>query len=388
MLTARVTGTALFVSIGQGLAKGGPGSLFIAYTLQSGVIALVNNSIAEMTTAFPVSGGFVRLAGHWVDDAWGFMAGWNFFLYEALLIPFEITALCTVLSFWRDDIPYGAVIAVAIVLYAIINILAVKLYGEAEFWLSGGKVILIFLLFSFVFITMVGGNPQNDAYGFRYWNNPGSFATYLSTGNTGRFEGFLAALWSACFTVVGPEYISMVSAEAKRPRIYIKAAFKTVYWRFGIFFIMGSLMVGIACAYNDPKLVSVVFGTGSGGGTATASPYVIAMQNLGVSGLPNLVNALLVTSIFSAGNTYTYCATRSLYGLAIEGRAPAFLRKCTGSGVPIYCFFVVMVFPCLSFLQLGNSGSIVLGWFTSLITAGGVIDYVSSGWTLLDVAKY
>ena len=149
------------------------------------------------------------------------------------------------------------------------------------------------MLFSFTFITMCGGNPKHDAYGFRHWRTPGSFAEYRSTGKLGQWEGFLAALWSASFTVVGPEYISMVAAEAKRPRIYIKNAFKTVYWRFGIFFIAGSLFVGIACAYNDPKLVEVVTGTGSGGGTAAASPYVIAMRNLGVTGFPHVVNALL-----------------------------------------------------------------------------------------------
>lgn len=42
-----------------------------------------------------------------------------------------------------------------------LNILAVRGYGEAEFWLSGGKVILIFILFAFTFITMVGGNPHH-----------------------------------------------------------------------------------------------------------------------------------------------------------------------------------------------------------------------------------
>lgn len=110
-------GTALFISIGGGLAKGGPGSLFIAYTLYSCLLGLVNNCMAEMGTAFPVSGGFVRMAGKWVDDAFGFMAGWNFFFYEALLIPFEITALNVVLSFWRDDIPTAAVCAACIVLY-------------------------------------------------------------------------------------------------------------------------------------------------------------------------------------------------------------------------------------------------------------------------------
>jgi amino acid transporter len=111
-------GTALFVSINSGLYHGGPGSLFLAYTIYSIMLGLVNNCAAEMSTYMPVSGGFVRLAGKWVDEAFGFMAGWNFFFYEALLIPFEITALCTVLGFWRDDIPAAAVIAACIVLYA------------------------------------------------------------------------------------------------------------------------------------------------------------------------------------------------------------------------------------------------------------------------------
>jgi yeast amino acid transporter len=95
-------GTALFVSIGGGLFAGGPGSLLIAYVLYPCILGLVNNSIAEMTVYMPVSGGFVRLAGHWVDDALGFMAGWNFFLYEALLIPFEIAALNLVISYWDE----------------------------------------------------------------------------------------------------------------------------------------------------------------------------------------------------------------------------------------------------------------------------------------------
>lgn len=108
----------MFVSIGGGLAKGGPGGLFLAYFLYSCLLGLVNNGMAEMATYMPVSGGFVRLAGKWVDEAFGFMAGWNFFFYEALLIPFEITALNLVLSYWRDDIPTAAVCAACIVLYA------------------------------------------------------------------------------------------------------------------------------------------------------------------------------------------------------------------------------------------------------------------------------
>lgn len=70
-------GTALFVSIGNGLYHGGAANLLLAFLAQSIVLAMVNNCVAEMTTAFPVSGGFIRHAGHWVDDALGFMVGWN-----------------------------------------------------------------------------------------------------------------------------------------------------------------------------------------------------------------------------------------------------------------------------------------------------------------------
>jgi len=181
-------------------------------------------------------------------------------------------------------------------------------------------------------------------------------------------------MWSAAFTIVGPEYVAMVAGETKLPRRYLKNAFKATYARFAFFFIGSALCVGIVIPYNDPTLLKVLAGTGSG--TASASPYVIAMHNLGISVLPHIVNALLVTSIFSAGNAYTYCGTRSLYGLAIEGQAPKFLRKCTKSGVPIYCVGVVMLFPFLAFLNVSSSTAQVLTWFTNLITAAQIIDYI------------
>lgn len=71
-------GTALFVSIGTGLYHAGAANLLIAYTIECFILAMVNNCVAEMSTAYPVSGGFIRLAGKWVDDALGFMVGWNF----------------------------------------------------------------------------------------------------------------------------------------------------------------------------------------------------------------------------------------------------------------------------------------------------------------------
>lgn len=91
----------------------------------------------------------------------------------------------------------------------------------------------------------------------------------------------------------------------------------------------------------------------------------------------------MLTSIFSAGNTYTYAATRNLYGLALEGRAPKIFRKTTRNGVPIFAFALVMCFPFLSFLQLSSGSNKVLTWLVNLITAGGIIDYIIMSVTYL-----
>ncbi|KAM0417469.1 hypothetical protein ACHAPT_012533 [Fusarium lateritium] len=369
-------GTALFMSIGGVLIKAGPGGLLLAFIVYNVFLAMLNNCIAEMVIYMPVSGGFIRMAGKWVDDALGFMVGWNFFLYLMVIIPFEITALSLVLSYWSDSIPLAAICGGCIVLYGLLNVFSVKVYGESEFWLSGGKVLLLFILLSFTFITMLGANPKGDRFGFRHWKSPGAFAEFSSTGMLGQFEGFLAALWAASFTCVGPEFVSIVAAEAKHPRIYIKTAYKIVYLRILVFYIGSALAVGILVPFNEPTMTAIFNGETGHSGSAAASPYIIAMGNLGIGVLPHIITALISTTIFAAGNGITYYGIRSLYGLSIEGRAPKFLRKTTKQGVPIYCVAVVMVFPFLSFLQLSSGSAQVLTWLINLATGCTIISYI------------
>lgn len=79
---------------------------------------LVNNAMAEMAIFMPINAPFIRHASKWVDEAWGFMAGWNFFFFEVLGIPFQVTTLNLVLTYWRDDIPAVAVCLASIGAYA------------------------------------------------------------------------------------------------------------------------------------------------------------------------------------------------------------------------------------------------------------------------------
>lgn len=249
--------------------------------------------------------------------------------------------------------------------YRIINIFAVGWYGESEFWLALGKVILIIGLLFYTFITMVGGNPLHDRFGFRFWRDPGSFAEYYKTGSLGRFLGFLQCLIQASFTIAGPDYVSMAAGEAENPRVVMPKAYKKVFSRLMVFFVLGSLAVGINVAHTDSTLSDALAGNKPG---AAASPYVIGMIRLQIQVLPDIVNAMVLTAAFSAGNSYVYCASRSLFGLALEGKAPKILTRCTRNGVPIYCVLVVLLISLLSFLQVSNGSAVVLKWLVNLVS--------------------
>lgn len=366
-------GTGLFVTIGSsGLVNAGPLGLLLAYTFWTFIILLLTTAVGEMVSFLPVSSPFITMAGRCVDEAFECAVGWNFFIMQALYIPFEITAVNGMVHFWRDDYSPAITLCIQIFIYAMINVFAVRLYGESEFWLSIGKLILCIGLLFFTLITMCGGNPKGDAFGFRNWHIPGGpIGEYVTTGSLGKFQGFLKGLNSAYFTVVGPEYMSMVAGEAALPRKTMPTAYKTVLYRLALFYIGGALSVGILISYKDPKYIKLTADTSN----AASSPYVVAMQNLNINVLPDIVNAVVLSSAFSAGNSYTYCSSRALYGLANRGFAPKFFTWCTKSGVPIFCVAVSICFSMLSLMQLGDSGSNVLNYMVSLCTGSQLLNY-------------
>lgn len=365
-------GTVLFVQLGETLTRGGPASLFIAFAIWCFPILCITACAAEMVTYLPIASPFIRLSGRFVDPAVEVMAGWNFFFFQATLVPFEITASNLIINFWVSGYSPAITLSIQICLYVLINVFAVQWYGESEFWLSIGKVILAVGLIFFTFITMVGGNPQHDAYGFRYWNDPGSFADYLKPGSLGRFLGFMACFIQACYTICGPEYVSMAAGETENPRKVMPRAYKGVFYRLTCFFVFGALCLGIVCPYNDPDLLGAI---NSGAPGVAASPYIIAMQRMKIPVLPNIVNALILTASFSAGNSYTYCASRTLYGMALDGYAPRIFAWCTKRGVPLPAVLVTLCFGLLGFLQLGNTAATVLNWIVSLGTASELINF-------------
>ncbi|GAB7325627.1 hypothetical protein MBLNU13_g09611t2 [Cladosporium sp. NU13] len=368
-------GTSLYVQMGSALPKGGPAGLFIGFVIWAGVMWAVNECFAEMVSYLPVPSPFIRFGGEWVDGALGFAMAWNFFLNMAILVPFEIVAMNIMFSYWTDKIPVEAVIVAMILIYAFLNTITVRYFGISEFYMSIFKVLLVIGLFFFTFVTMVGGNPLHDAYGFRFWKEPGAFVEHLAPGGTGRFLGVLSCLYQASFSITGPEYISIVAAETENPRKILPPAFRSFVWRLLVFFVGSALCMGIVVPSDDQTLLAILGGEVGGKGTGAASPYVIAMGRLKISGLPHLVNALIMTSILSAGNGLLYAAARTLHGMALEGHAPRIFSKCTKQGVPIYALLFALSFCLLAFLQVNSSSAVVMTYLVTLITCCQLLNY-------------
>ncbi|KAM0789292.1 hypothetical protein ACM66B_000132 [Microbotryomycetes sp. NB124-2] len=369
-----VIGTAVFVSIGGALTKGGPLSLLLAYTVWCAAIFFVNEGQGEMVCALPIESSFSRFAARYVHDAFGAATAWNYFLCMVSLLNFEITAFHAVCGFWSDQIHPAIIPAVMLTTYCMLHLWSSRWFAESEFWIVLMKILLMLGLFMFTFVTMCGGNPIKDAFGFRAWRDPGPVATYNADGSSGYLMGFWACLMNAAFAVAGPDMLSMVASEAINPRRTMPTAFKTVFYRLIIFFILSALAVGILVPSNDPILLSAISEGKPGAGR---SPYVAAMNRLKVPVLPHIVNAGILTSIYSAGSAFIFNASRVLHGLAIDGHAPAFIRKTNRNGVPWVAFLFSAAVGCLSFLQVSSGTNKVLDWFINCSTSAQLVTWLA-----------
>lgn len=175
------------------------------------------------------------------------------------------------------------------------------------------KIILLFGLVGVTIVTMCGGNPKGDAYGFRYWSDNRAMLSYYAAGSLGRFLGWWKVVLYAGFTIAGPDMIAIAAGEIQNPRRTIPRVAKLIFYRLVGFYVVGVLAVGIICSSDDDRLMSAL---NEGESTAAASPWVIGIQNLGIGGLPHLINFLILTSGLSCGNAYLYSSSRTLYGLA------------------------------------------------------------------------
>ncbi|KAL4779760.1 putative proline-specific permease [Aspergillus varians] len=363
-------GTALFVSSGQTLARGGPAFILGCYCFMSIVVYTVVTALTEIATLMPVPGSSVSYyASRVVSPSFGFATGWLYIYSMSILAPYEITAASLVISYWPNSISMGVWITIMIVVVVALNSLPVRFYGESEFWFASLKVIMMAGLLIVSIVLFFGGGPSHDRLGFRYWNDPGAANTYILDGNTGRFLSLLSTLvLSALPFTFAPEFLILTTGEMASPRKTLPRAAKRYIYRILFFYISSILAITVICPSSDSALTS-------GGKGAGASPFVIGIKNAGIPILDSVINAGILISAWSSGNSFLYMATSSLYSQARAGNAPRWFLACTASGVPYRCVITCSLFCALAYTNLGSSSAVVFNWFVNLTNESAFISW-------------
>ncbi|KAH7026719.1 amino acid permease/ SLC12A domain-containing protein [Microdochium trichocladiopsis] len=368
-------GTGLFVGSGQMISLAGPLSTVLAYAITGFNLYCVINSLGEMATYLPLPGAVPVYATRYVDEALGFALGWNYWYQLAIGVPIEVTVACVIVDFWSTDVmPRSALISLFLWPMVLVNCLPVRVYGEAEFVFGAIKLTTIIGLILLMFIITLGGSPSGDRIGFRYWVSPGPMNEYLVSGPTGRFLAFWKVFTQATFAYGGSEMVVIASGETENPRRNIPRAVRRVFWRITIFYVLAIFLVTLCVSSADPGLLNAITTSAPG---AAASPFVIAIKNAGISTLPSIINAVVLSSAWSAGNSFFYASTRVLYSAALDGKTPRVLRY-EKFGVPLACVGATSLLGLLAYMNVSNSGQDVFFWFSNVSAVSTLIVWAAT----------
>ncbi|KAF8833273.1 general amino acid permease 1 [Paxillus ammoniavirescens] len=396
---AGTLGTGLFLGSGEALRGAGPLGALIAYAVVSTVTFASLCSVGEMTSCAPISGTFPHYASRWVDEALGFAVGWNYFYTNAITVPVEISGAQLLISYWDSNPDHQWIyLALMCASTCIINLFGARWFGEAEFVFSFMKLTMITILIVIGLVIDLGGGPNHDRIGFRYWKNPGPFARadLVSNQDADRFLGFLSVIVQAAFSFQGMEIAAIAAAVTESPRRNIAKAIRKSFYRIVIFYIVGIFIAGLIVPSDDPDLLAPSDSTAK----VTESPFVIAMRHAGIKTVAGVVNAGLVTSAFSAGNSFLFAASRVLEALADRDQAPSIFKQ-KYNGTPIPAILFTSAFGLLSFMSLRHGAQTAFqsvftmyldfiyptnhldSWFVSLSTVGDFLSWATINLTYL-----
>lgn len=362
-------GTGLFVATGGSLHEAGPGGALVAYGGIAIMVFFLMTSLGEMSTYMPVTGSFETYASKFVDPSLGFALGWNYWYNWAITVAAELEAAAIVIKYWMPDSNSLIWSALFLAILFLLNYFSVGAYGESEFWFAGIKVVTI-IVFLIVGILMIFGIMGGTSPGFSNW-------TKGEAPFPGGFAAIIGIFMIAGFSFQGTELIGITAGEVKDPEKSIPKAIKTVFVRIMLFYIGSIIVIGFLLPYDDPNLLH------TGIENISVSPFTLIFQRAGIAAAASLMNAVILTSVLSCGNSGMFASTRMLYSLAMEGKAPKMFKKVNKRGVPVNALIVTTIIGMAAFMgSFVGDGSVYL-W---LVNASGVAGFIA--WLGIAISHY
>ncbi|MFC6887310.1 MULTISPECIES: amino acid permease [Actinomadura] len=304
-------GAGLFVGSGAVIRTAGPAAV-LSYAAAGLLVLCVLRALGEMVVARPVAGSLAEYARMALGPFAGFTIGWLYWYLYVILVGAEAVAGAAILAEWID-LPQWVLAAALLVVMTAVNLVSVRSFGEFEFWFASIKVaaILVFLVLGALYVL---GLWPDAPGGLSAITDHGGFAP---NGVTSVFTAIVAVM----FAFGGTEIVTIAAAESSEPGRAVARATGNVLWRVALFYVLSILLVVTILPWNDARVLT--------------SPFVSALDTIGVPAAGTVMQAVILTAVLSVLNSAIYVSSRMLYVLTRDGDAPSGLVRLNGRGVPV-----------------------------------------------------
>jgi amino acid transporter, AAT family len=306
-------GVGLFLGSAGAIHKAGPG-LLMSYAIGGIAIFFIMRALGELLTYRPVAGSFASYAEEFVGPFAGFVTGWSYWFMWVVTAMAELTAIGIYVHFWLPDVPQWLPGLCALAILYGTNLLAVRIYGELEFWFALLKVITIvgLILAGLVVIFFKLGALGPTASFSNLWTHKG----FMPFG----LLGVLLTLQIVMFAYQGVELIGVTAGEAENPSVVLPRATNSIIFRILIFYIGALVIIMSLIPWDqlDPNM----------------SPFVLMFDKMGIPGAANIINVVVITAAASSCNGGIFSTGRMLYSLALNRQAPQAFGKLSKRHVP------------------------------------------------------
>ena len=365
-------GTGLWFASGRVISQVGPGGALVVFGLMGALVYFLMTGLGEMATKIPLSGSFETYASKFIDPAIGFAVGWNYYLSWAVTVTFEIVVGVIALQYWfpPEVLPTWIPSLIFFCILFGLNFASARVFGESEYWFSSLKVITV-IIFLFVGILLIIGVVGPGSPGGVNW-------THVATNGdlAGAHAPFpvgvgpmIGMFLIAAFSFQGTELIGLSAGEAENHEKSIPKAVNSVFWRILLFYIGGMIVIGTLVPFDDPHLIATNAVSSDEVGAIAFSPFTLVFANAGLGFAANFMNFVFLTSVLSCGNSGLFCATRMLYGMANEGKAPKIFSRTNKRGVPVYSLYLTAGIAAFGFF----SSFLPVDIFDWLLNASGMM---------------
>ncbi|MCF4006610.1 amino acid permease [Corynebacterium uropygiale] len=360
-------GTGLFVASGATISDAGPGGALVAYALVGIMVWLVMQSLGEMAAYLPVAGSFQEYGTRYVSPSFGFAMGWNYWFNWAITVAAELVAAALVMKYWLPDVPSIVWSALFLALIFGLNALSARAYGEGEFWFAAIKVTTV-VVFLVIGVAMILGILSGHDAGARHWVE--GEAPFVHGG-----MGILAVFLAAGYSFQGTELVGVAAGEAENPEETIPRAIRTIFWRIMLFYIGAIAVIGFLIPYTDPNLLN------SSEENIAISPFTLVFHRAGIAFAAALMNAVILTSVLSAGNSGLFASTRMLFALARQGHAPRFFGKLNSRHIPMRALIATTCIGMAGFITSLVGDGAAYEFLLTLSALAGFITWMGISWS-------